>query len=245
MRPPPHLNESLPFGRPVSFPSTSQGPTVHRSFRQLSFLTVLLAACHQGKAADEAPAPIEPPARPLAQLAAQRVILVPAFSLVAGDALGWAAQIPKSRDYLKTLDDALEIALGERGLKKQWIYAAGLVRAVRANPTYAVDPYSLGTNVLRNPNITSGTKLGDPLATQLRTMVALQEDGRAVLVPVELRFEQLPSGEGVAALRVMLLDGRLSDVRWVGTVRSDPARTLSPAVLTSLATHFADLISAP
>lgn len=218
---------------------------MHRTFRQISLFALLLAACHRGKPADEASAPIEPPARPLAQLAAQRVILVPAFSLAATDPMGWGASIAKSRDYLKTLDDELETALGERGLKKQWIYPAGLVRAVRANPTYAVDPYSLGTNALRNPNLVSGAKLGDPLATQLRTMVALQEDGRAVLVPVELRFEQQPSGQGVAALRVVLIDGRLADVRWVGTVRSDPDKTLSRAMLTSLATHFADLITAP
>ncbi|MEP6618594.1 MAG: hypothetical protein ABJE47_04750 [bacterium] len=218
---------------------------MHRSLRKLGLLTLLLAACRNGKPADEAPAPIEPPTRPLAQLAAQRVILVPTFSLGTGDVMGWSTQIPKSRDYLKTVDDELETALGERGLKKQWIYPADLQRALRNNPTYAMDPYSLGTNVLRNPNIVSGTKLGDPLATQIRTMVALQEDARAVLVPVELKFEQQSPGLGVAVLRLVLLDGRLGDVRWVGTVKSDPAKTLSRPVLASLATHFADLITAP
>lgn len=218
---------------------------MHRSLRHFTLGALLLAACHHGKPEDPASAPIEPPARPLALLAAQRVILVPAFSLVTGDAMGWGGQIPKSREYLKSLDDELQTALSERGLRRQWVYPADLVRAMRANPTYAVDPYSLGTNVLRNPNITSGTKLGDPLATQLRTMVALQEEGRAVLAPVELRFEPAPAGQGVAALRVVLLDGRMGDVRWVGTIRSDPAPKLTRAVLTNLATHFADLVTAP
>lgn len=188
---------------------------------------------------------MEQPARPLSQLAAQRVIVTPAHALAAGDVLGWSAQIPRSRDYLKQLDEAIATVLGERGLKSQWMYPEDLVRAAKSNPTYAVDPYTLGVNVLRNPNLSSGARLGDPLATQLRTMIALQSDARAVLVPVEVRFEKLPSGQGVAALRVALLDGRLGDIRWIGTVRSDTSSTLSRAVLTSLAAHFADLITAP
>ena len=208
---------------------------------------MLLAGCHRGQSAAEGPQQVEEPTRPLAQLASQRVILTPAHSLLAGDPLGWAAEIPKPRDYLKVLDGELAAVLAERGLKTQWTYPADLVRSMKVNPTYAVDPYSLGVNVLRNPNVKSGTKLGDPIATQLRTMVAIQEGARAVLVPVELRFEKDTSatGKGVAALRVALLDGRLGDVRWIGTVRSDPSSTLSRAVLNSLAVHFADLITSP
>ena len=219
---------------------------MQRPTRQFLSLAALVVGCHGGQApaADE-PAPYEAPVRPLAQLAAQRVVITPAYSLVPGDVLGWAAQILKARDYLKTLDDELATALGERGLKSQWIYPADLVKAAKINPTYAVDPYALGVNVLRSNAIASGSKLGDPLVTQLRTMIALQDGARAVVVPIELRFEKLPTGKGVAVLRVALLDGRLGDVRWVGTVRSDPADSLSRAVLTSVAAHFADLITAP
>ncbi len=218
---------------------------MHPSLRQLCSLTLLLAACHGGQGAEEAPSPSALSMRPLAQLAAQRVIVTPAFSLVAGDPLGWSAQVPKARDYLRLLDDELAAALGERGLKKQWVYPEDLVRAMKGSPTYAVDPYALGAGVLRNPAVVSGTRFGDPLATQLRTMIALQEDARAVIIPVELRFEKEKSGQGSAVLRVALLDGRLGDVRWIGSVRSDPADKLSRTVLTSLAAHLADLITAP
>lgn len=183
--------------------------------------------------------------RPLSQLAAQRVIVTPAFLVVTGDALGWSAQIPRWREWLRLLDDEIATTLSDRGLKSQWLFPADLVRAAKSNPTYAVDPYTLGVNVLRDPKLASGARLGDPLATQLRTMIALQSDARAVLVPVEVRFEKTPAGHGVAALRVALLDGRLGDVRWVGTVRSDTSSTLSRTVLTSLAARFADLIAAP
>ena len=91
----------------------------------------------------------------------------------------------------------------------------------------------------------SGTRFGDPLATQLRTMIALQEDARAVIIPVELRFEKGKTGQGIAVLRVALLDGRLGDVRWIGSIRSEPFDKPSPAMLTNLASHLADLITSP
>jgi hypothetical protein len=230
------------WGSAVSFRHPSQTP-VRPSLRLLCSLPLVLAACRGQKGA-ETPPPVEPQLRPLAQLAAQQVIVTPSYYLRAPDPLGWSAQVPKSREYLKSLDDELALVLAERGLKSQWVYPADLVRAMKGSPTYAVDPYTLGVSPLRSPNLRSGGKVGDPLATQLRTMIALQ-DARAVLVPVELRFEKDKDGLGVAVLRVALLDGRLGDVRWIGDVRSDPASTLSRATLTSLANHFADLITAP
>ncbi len=182
--------------------------------------------------------------RPLAPLAALRVILAPVHTMRTADPLGWAAQLPRTRDYLRMVDSALAAELGARGLEKQWIYPPELVRAQRGSPTYAVDPYALGANTLRSAEVKAGAKLGDPLVTQLRTMIALQE-ARIVLLPVELRFEATEAPLGVAVLRVAMLDGRLGEVRWTGDVRSDPSPTLSRAVLGSLAAHFADLITAP
>ena len=216
-----------------------------RSLRQLCAFAILLAACHGSKPEGEA-TPVVEPVRPLAALASQRVIVTPSYYLVAGDPLGWAAKLPKGREYLRTVDEEIATVLEERGLKSQWLYPADLMRAMRANPTYAVDPYTMGVNILRGPNVESGTRLTDPLATQVRTMIALQEGARAVLVPVEVHFEKVgTAGQGVAVLKVAVLDGRLSDVRWIGTVRSDPAPAYSRAVLTSLAAKFADLFTAP
>jgi hypothetical protein len=221
-------------------------PDVNSTRFALAGAALAVLACHGAKPADD---PIPQQAfRPLAQLVAQHTILTPSFSIATGEALGWSATIPRSREYLRTLDDEIAKELAERGLKTQWLYPADLVRANKNNPTYAPDPYNLGANVLRDPSVSSGTRLGDPLVTQLRTLVALHEDARAVLMPVQLHFEKATganAGQGVAVLKVALLDGRLGDVRWVGTVRSDPSPTLTPAVLKSLAAHFADLITAP
>ena len=217
-----------------------------RPFVRLLTSSLLVFAACRGQGAAEPAAPIEPSIRPLAQLAAQHVIVTPTHSLRVIDPLGWVPTAPKPRDLLRALDDDIATALGDRGLKSQWVYPPDLVRAMRSNPSYAIDPYALGASPLRNPAVVSGSQLGDPLATQLRTMIALQEGVRAVLMPVELRFDgDKASGKGLAILRVALVDGRLGDVRWIGDVKGDSAPAYSRAVITSLASRLADLIAAP
>jgi hypothetical protein len=201
---------------------------------------------------------MEAPVRPLAGLAAQQVIVAPLNRLREVDPLGWTQQIPRSRDFMRAFDDAFEAELGARGLKTRWVYPGALVQAGRSNPSYSVDPYTLAAAPLRVPNAVAGTRLADPLATQLRTMIALQESARAVLIPVELWFERAPtpanvaggrvepSAKGTAVLRLALVDGRIGEIRWIGDVRSDPSTTFARGdILTSLVAHTADLIAAP
>jgi hypothetical protein len=208
-------------------------------------LPFVLVAC-AGRHPSEAPTP-EAPVHPLAALAAQQVIVAPTHSLREVDPFGWTKQIPRSREYLRSVDDAIDAELAARGLGTHWIYPPALVRASKASPSYAVDPYALGAGGLKSPNVVGGTRLGDPLASQLRSMVAMQESARAVLLPVELHFERDRDkrDQGVAVLKVALLDGRLGEVRWIGDVRSEPSPTFSPMLVTSLANKFADLITAP
>ena len=183
-----------------------------------------------------------PVSRPLAWLAGQRVVLTPVYRIREGDAMGWVAQIPRSREFLRALDSAIAGELAQRGLEKQWVYPADLARSLRASPTYTVDPTALAVEPLRNPGLAQGGKIGDPLATQLRTIIAMH-DSRMVLLPVELRFERDKSGQGIAILHAVLVDGRVGDIRWVGDAKSDPMPTVSPTLLANLASHFADLIT--
>ena len=201
----------------------------------------LLLGCG-GQQGSQAPAPQPAVGRPLATLAGQRVILTPVYRLREGDVMGWAAQIPRSRELLRALDTAIAAELAQRGLEKQWVYPPDLVRAVKASPTYAVDPYALATEPLRSRSVAPGGKIGDPLVTQLRTMIALH-DSRFVLLPVELRFERDRSGQGIAVLHAVLVDGRIGEVRWAGDASSDPSPAFSRALLASVASHFADLIT--
>jgi hypothetical protein len=207
---------------------------------------LLIPACRPPAAApgDAAPAV---PSRPFAALAAQQVIVVPTHALRETDAMGWMKQVPRSRELMRALDDAIAKELGERGIARQWIFPADLLRAAKASPAYGQDPYALAAAGLRAGQIAPGSPVGSPLVMQLRTMVALQENARAVLMPVELRFERdTTAGQGVAVLRLALLDGRLGEVRWIGDVRSDPSASFArDTLLASVAAHLADLITAP
>jgi hypothetical protein len=116
----------------------------------------------------------------------------------------------------------------------------------RSNPSHAVDPYTIAMAPLRSPAAAAGERVGEPLASQLRTMIALQESARALLLPVELRFDRTAEGQGMAVVRLAMVDGRTSEVRWLGDVASAPVATFSrEALLASLAAHLSDLITAP
>ena len=213
-----------------------------RTFHRLLCVLPIVLACGGGQQAAQGPAPAPVVSRPLASLAGQRIVLTPVYRLREGDAMGWAAQVPRSRELLRALDSAIAGELAQRGLEKQWVYPADLARSMRASPTYAVDPYALAVEPLRNPSLAAGGKIGDPLATQLRTIIALH-DSRAVLLPVELRFDRDKSGQGIAVLRAVLVDARIGDVRWTGEVASDPSPGFSRALLASVASKFADLVT--
>jgi hypothetical protein len=215
---------------------------VRLTLRLYCSLLLALAACRAPGSTQE-PAP-KATVRPLAGLVAQQVIVVPVNSLRDVDALGWTAQIPRSREFMRAFDDSLAAELGARGLGTQWVYPAALVQSNRSNPSYSVDPYTLSAAPLRSTSMVPGSRLGNPLATQLRTLIALQESARAILIPVELYFDRAGPGAGVAVVRVALVDGRVGEIHWIGDVRSDPSPTFSRGLLSSLVAHTADLITA-
>lgn len=229
-------------GSPFTLRSPSPICMVPSLTRLLCVLSLGVAAC-----ARPAPEPAEPPvpARPLAVLVSQQVVVAPTQALRETDALGWTAQVPRSRELLRALDDSIRAELAARGIDKQWVFPEALERASKLNPTYSVNAYALDARDLGSPSMVAGERIPGALATQLRTIVALQESARAVLVPSELRFDRLPSGEGVAVLHVALVDARMGDIRWIGDVKSDPSPTFSRGLLSSLAAHLADLITAP
>lgn len=191
----------------------------------------------------ESPAPVPIAALPLAGLAGQRVLVLPAHFLRA-DTIGWAARVSDPRATLAALDSAIERVLGERGFRTSWVYPEALARSAKRNAGYVADPYALAADRLRPLARTTDNRLREPLATQMRGLVALN-DARYAVFPVELRFE--PAGRGVArpVVRVVLIDARLSTVRWQGDVRGEPAAELTPALLDSVASSLANLVSAP
>lgn len=198
-----------------------------------------ILACHRAPPS----ATVTPPDLALSGLVAQHVVLLPTYTVsIAPDLV---PAVGDARNLLQAFDTLLAATLQQRGLEHRWVFSPALERSYKRNPTYATDPHALGEEPLRSDALLIGARLPEPLASQVRTMVALQEDARYVLAPVELRVERLPSGYVRPAIRLALLDARGSDVRWVGDVKADSVGSFTPAVTSALATRVADLIARP
>lgn len=202
----------------------------------------VVTACSRGTDPDAQVAPL--PNRPLAGLAGQQVIVIPTHYLRPGDSLGWAAAVERPRQLLTEVDDEIAFALGERGFRTKWVFPDQLVRSAQRNAAHSPDPRALAAEGLRPlARRRSDGQLGEPLASQVRSLVALH-GARYALFPVELRFEKI-GGAGRAVLHVLLLDARLSRATWGGDVRGDTSSTFGRGVIASVANHLGDLIAAP
>jgi len=202
-----------------------------------------LTSCHRGAANT----PPDAKERPLAVYAAQRVILTPTAHVRTADSLGWVQQFGGARAVARSLDTNIVAVLDARGLASRWVLPAELTRAFERNRTYAADPYQLVVQPLRAPSFKTGARFGEPLSSQLRTMIALHEDARFVMIPVEVSFEPDHAagvGAGRALLRIAVLDPRFAEAKWVGDVKGDAASTPTLA-LSSAATRLVDLFVAP
>ena len=211
--------------------------------RRTTFLTVLAAyaAACGGSKPTEQPAPLQ--SRPLAGLVGTHVVVLPTHYL-RPDSVGAAAQLTRPKETLAAVDSAIERALSARGFSANWAFPPALARSARRNAGYVADPYALAGQRLRPLAHTLDNELHEPLATQIRGIVAMN-DARFAVFPVELRFESAANGMVRPVLRVALLDGRTSSVRWAGDIRGAAGAQLDAAMLESLASSFADLVAAP
>jgi hypothetical protein len=211
--------------------------------RRTTFLTLLAvcAAACGGSKSTEQPAPLQ--SRPLAGLVGQHVVVLPTHYL-RPDSIGWAARATRPRETMAALDSAIERALSARGFSANWAFPPALARSARRNAGYVADPYALAAERLRPLARTVDNGLHEPLATQIRGIIAMN-DARLAVFPVELRFEPAANGMARPVLRVALLDGRTSTVRWAGDVRGAAGAELDVAMLDSIAASFADLVAAP
>ncbi len=205
----------------------------------LPLLAAIVApvACGGRPSAQSAP---EPPEHAMANLAAQHVVVLPTYAAQVANGLSWTVAASELR---RTLDAAIVSAFTERGLRRAWIFPDQLQAAYRRNSTYATDPYGLAEEPLRSPMLAIDQRLPEPLASQIRTLVAFHEDARLVLAPVELRLEPAGPGAGHGVLRLVLMDARLSNIRWIGSVGGDTAAAYGPSVTASVAAKLAGVVA--
>jgi hypothetical protein len=205
-----------------------------------------LAAACGGKTSASAGGVAPLPARPLAGLAGEPIIVLPVRFLRPADSLGWAAQVGDPRAFLARLDDEIAFAVRQRGAATKWTWPDELTRLARRNASFATDPHDVAAEPLRpRPGQRPVVEVRDPLASQLRSLVALR-DARFALLPVEVRFEPAGGGtSGRAVLYLALVDARLATVVWTTQIASDTATAPTAAALpASLGERFADLVAA-
>jgi hypothetical protein len=85
----------------------------------------------------------------------------------------------------------------------------------------------------------------EPLISQLRSLIALRDEVRYALLPVEIRFEAVDGEGGRAVLNLVLVDVRRAEVVWAVDLASEASHAFSPALAASLGSRFADLVAAP
>ena len=209
-------------------------------FLVIGALAVVTTACRGSSQPAAAPQVAE---HALAGLAAQHIIVLPTYAARVMPDLAWNAAVARPGQLQRTLDADILAALEERGLQKTWILPPQLVQSYRRNSTYAADPYTLAEEPLRSPSLAVNARLPEPLASQIRTLVALHDEARLVLAPVELRVESAGEGTGRGVLRLVLLDARASNVVWIGQVSSDAAAVFGPAITASVAARLASAVA--
>ena len=221
-------------GLPAYFPRMSYVPRILLS---LVVATVGTTAC-QRPSTQSVP---EPPEHALANLAAQHVVVLPTYTAHLGKGLAW--KVPSAAELRRDMDSAIVSAFEERGLRKSWIFPDQLQAAYRRNAPYATDPYALAEEPLRSPALAIDQRLPEPLASEIRTMVAFHDDARLVLAPVDLELEPAPGGAGRGVLRLVLMDARLSNVRWIGSVTGDASAAFDPGIMASVAAKLAGVVA--
>ncbi len=181
--------------------------------------------------------------RPLERLAGEQMVVLPVQYLTFADSLGWSQGAPSTRSFLTTLDDEIAFALSERGLKSHWMMAPDLERTVARNEGYAPDPQALAAGEIRSGQKAAEWQLREPLASQLRALLALT-DARYALFPVEMRITG-SNGSGHAMLHLVVIDVRRSQVQWSGDLAGASMTKFSRAIAADIASRLADLIAAP
>jgi hypothetical protein len=213
-----------------------------RAAVRLAAIALALSASACASPPRSAESGAQPAEHSLAGLAGQHIAVLPTYAVRVAPELDWTSSIGRLSDLKRTLDADIVAAFDDRGLRANWVFPEALEQSYRHNPTYATDPYALAEEPLRAPSLATDARLPEPLASQVRTLVALHDDVRLVLAPVELRFEKAgPGGRGV--LRLVLVDARTSTVRWSGDVASDAVEAFTPAITASIGARMAAMVA--
>jgi hypothetical protein len=156
-----------------------------------------------------------------------------------------------NRDLLGIMDEELADAFRKRGVRSSWTFGKEITAAAMRNGGLVQDPRELSAESLRRIEV-GDTPLMEPLGTQIRQLIALQE-GRYALIPIEVDVDNR-AGRAHGFLKLVLVDSRTARVLWVDTIETPAPTDVPPEDLLAgygfrrlsraLATRFADMVVA-
>ncbi|MCC7051692.1 MAG: hypothetical protein IT355_00405 [Gemmatimonadaceae bacterium] len=190
------------------------------------------------------PTPPPPAAAPVfGAFASQKVVVFPLQRYAVSDSAWMPASGAVGRARAAVFDSTLTAALRDRGLGASWSLPPNTSRVAQGDVMNRTDPRALPTVGLAPSRRPNDLDLREPLATQLRAIVALVPDGRMVLVPLEARVTG-GAGARQATLRLAFLDARQSSVVSFPDV-TGPAASDERAALRAAVEKFADMVVVP
>ena len=125
------------------------------------------------------PLPIQ--GAPLASMAGRPVLVLPIQYIVFPDSLPFRQQLPASAQFLTVLDDSIASSLADRGLRS-WTFARAITASAKRNMGMTADPHLLAAERMRRLVKPGDDPVSQPLASQIRSLVALG-DARYVILP--------------------------------------------------------------
>ena len=181
------------------------------------------------------------------------MLVLPTQYLSVANAGGGFDIVPSGQSLLPILDEEIADAFRKRGVKNNWTFASDIVASADRNAGLAGgDPRNLPAAAIRGVKA-GDTPLPEPLAGQIRGLVALT-NARYTLLPIEVHLD-LRNSERKGSVRLLLIDARTSRVAWsddvVAETQRDPqmvSDAMSPygfrMLARDLATRFADMVVA-
>jgi len=204
------------------------------------------ASAAPAPAAEPTAAPAPVPALPavFAEYAGRVVMVFPLQRYAVADSSAMSASSASGRPRAARLDSALTVALREKGLESTWSLPPNTSRVAQREVLNRTDPRALATVGLVPSRRRNDLDLREPLASQLRSLIAMVPDARIVLLPLEARVVGTAAGMKQATLRIAFLDARMATVLSFPDVIGPPAAD-EAAALRGVAIKFADLVVAP
>lgn len=152
---------------------------------------------------------------PLSGMIGRHMLVFPGqYLAVAGPAGTWEIT-QEGRSLLPILDEEIMDAMRKRGANNNWTFGPQITARADRNGGLAGDPRQLSVQAVRR-NPAGDTPLPEPLASQIRTLVALTS-ARYALLPIETHIDNR-NGERKGALRLLMVDARTARIVWADDI---------------------------